>query len=107
MRISVVGLGPGPAEWLSRAALARLRLPGAAGFVPTRHFPDWPALRDGVDWRSFDDVYDRAASLTEVSASIAAALLGSAADDVVYAVPGDGALGEDVLGPLRATGATV
>ena len=40
MRVSVVGLGPGPVDWVPPAALGRLRLAGARVFVRTRFFPN-------------------------------------------------------------------
>src|SRR5579859_965544 len=106
MRVSVVGLGPGPLDWITPAAVARLRLPKARVFVRTRFFPGLDALLAGVDWSSFDDVYDAASSLSEVQSEIASRLLG-AGDEVVLAVPGDGVLGEALLARLRDGGATL
>jgi tetrapyrrole methylase family protein / MazG family protein len=106
MRVSVVGLGPGAADWISPAAVARLRLPQARVFVRTRFFPGLERLLDGVQWSSFDELYERAASLDEVQTAMLERLL-AAGDEVVLAVPGDGALGEAVLGRLRAGGATL
>jgi tetrapyrrole methylase family protein/MazG family protein len=99
-RITVVGLGPGPAAWLTNAAAERLR--GPRVFARTRHHP---ALH-GVECSSFDDIYDRASSLDVVYAEIADRLLAEA-DDVVLAVPGDGLLGEALLAELRTRGATL
>src|ERR687888_238943 len=96
MRVSVVGLGPGPAEWISPAATSRLRIPGARVLLRTRFFPDVDQLLEGVPWESFDDVYERAESIAEVHEAIVRRLL-EASDQVVYAVPGDGALGEAVV----------
>jgi tetrapyrrole methylase family protein / MazG family protein len=106
MRVSVVGLGPGPADWLTGAAIARLRSPGANVFFRTRFFPSIAELTNGLAWESFDAVYDQAASLDEVHAAIAQRLLG-AGEDVVLAVPGDGTLGEALIGTLRQAGAVV
>lgn len=106
MRISVVGLGPGPREWITYAALSRLRQPNARVFARTHLFQGLPELLDGVQWESFDDVYQTAESHDQVNAVIADHLLaGDGA--VVLAVPGDGTLGEAVLGLLRAAGAVV
>jgi tetrapyrrole methylase family protein/MazG family protein len=125
MSVSVVGLGPGPLEWISPAASARLRLPGAQVFVRTRFFPNLDRLLEGVEWQSFDDLYERAESLAEVEAAMAERLLAaarsaagttpvsdsaapeSALGEVVLAVPGDGILGEAILRRLRDCGATV
>src|SRR5689334_23326763 len=106
MRVSVVGLGPGPREWITPAAEARLRLPNARVFARTRLFPGLPELLRGVAWSSFDDIYESAPTLNEVHETIAARLL-AAGDEVVLAVPGDGVLGEAVLNHLHASGATI
>jgi tetrapyrrole methylase family protein / MazG family protein len=108
MRVSVVGLGPGPAEWVTPAAKARLRLPGARVFVRTRFFPNIEQLLEGVEWQSFDDLYERADSLQDLHTAMAERLLDTGdSGEVVLAVPGDGALGEAVLDRLRQGGAVV
>lgn len=116
MRVSVVGLGPGATDWVTPAALARLRLPGARVFVRTRFFPNLEQLLDGLSWQSFDDLYERAESLQDVQATMTECLLEAGrvgvsavggAGEVVLAVPGDGAMGEAVLDRLRAGGAIV
>ena len=106
MRVSVVGLGPGPSEWITQAALARLRLPGARVFARTRLFPNLDRLLDRLSWESFDELYESAESLEEVTRVMVARLL-SAGDEVVLAVPGDGLVGEAVVDRLRAGGAEV
>jgi tetrapyrrole methylase family protein / MazG family protein len=105
MRITVVGLGPGPADWLSAAAVGVLRRPGALVFARTALHPALKAL--DVRCESFDAVYDRASTLEEVHAAIAERLLGASADEVALAVPGDGMLGEALLDRLRGGGAEV
>src|SRR5437588_10690502 len=70
MRVSVVGLGPGPLEWITPAAAARLRLPGARVFVRTRLFPNLELVLDGVAWQSFDDLYEQAESLADVQVAM-------------------------------------
>src|SRR5260221_7410085 len=107
MRISVVGLGPGPLDWVPPAALARLRLPGARAFVRTRFFPNLERLLEGVEWQSFDDLYERSESLADVEMAMAERLLEAAEGDVVLGVPGDGVLGEAVLTTLREGGGVV
>jgi tetrapyrrole methylase family protein / MazG family protein len=100
MRLSVVGLGPGPREWITPAAASRLKMPDARVFARTRFFPSLSDLLAGVAWSSFDDVYESAAALEEVNARIAAELL-AAGEEVVLAVPGDGVLGEALLSRLQ------
>jgi tetrapyrrole methylase family protein / MazG family protein len=106
MRVWVVGLGPGPADWITPAARARLRAPGAHVFARTALFPALPDLLHDIAWTAFDDVYQSASTLEEVHVSIASRLL-AAGDDVVLAVPGDGVLGEAILTRLLSAGAAV
>ncbi|HLZ28553.1 MAG TPA: nucleoside triphosphate pyrophosphohydrolase [Chloroflexota bacterium] len=106
MRVSIVGLGPGPADWVTGAAIARLHLPGAGVFFRTRLWPGLGELMHGRAWESFDELYERAASLEDVHTAMAERLLDAGAE-VVLGVPGDGALGEAVLDRLRAGGAVV
>ena len=54
MRVTVVGLGPGPADWVTAAASARLHEPDARVFVRTRVFPSLGHILAGVTWESFD-----------------------------------------------------
>jgi tetrapyrrole methylase family protein / MazG family protein len=104
LRLTVVGLGPGHAEWVSSAAIARLRAAHARVFARTRLHPALQAL--GIECESFDALYEQAGSLNEVDVAIAQRLL-EAGKEVVLAVPGDGVLGEAVLRRLRAADATV
>jgi tetrapyrrole methylase family protein / MazG family protein len=101
-----VGLGPGAADGVTGAAIARIRVPGARVFARTRFLPGLGELLSGLAWASFDELYEQAASLEDVHAAMAERLL-AAGDEVVLAVPGDGALGEAVLDRLRARGAVV
>ena len=101
MRVSVVGLGPGPIDWITPAARSKLRLPGARVFVRTRLFPGLDGLLQSLTWESFDMVYETAASLDEVHAGILQRLL-AGGDEVVLAVPGDGVIGEAILKIGRA-----
>jgi len=59
---------------------------------------------EGVTWESFDALYEEAQSLDDVHTQMAQRLL-DAGPEVVLAVPGDGTLGEVVLGHLRQGGA--
>jgi len=106
MRVSVVGLGPGPLTWITGAAMDRLRTPGARVFVRTRFFPNIDQVLADLSWESFDELYETSASLDEVNRRMADGLLASG-DDVVLAVPGDGTLGEALLERLRDAGAHV
>jgi tetrapyrrole methylase family protein/MazG family protein len=102
--ICVVGLGPGPADWVTPAATQRLRAPGAKLFVRTRYWPGLDVIFKGLEWTSFDELYERAQSLEQVQEEMATRLL-AAGEEVVLAVPGDGTLHEAILGRLRVAGA--
>jgi tetrapyrrole methylase family protein/MazG family protein len=93
-------------DWITPAALARLQTPDARVFVRTRFFPGLAGLLEGVVWTSFDEVYESASTLAEVDTTIAERLL-TAGDDVVFAVPGDGVLGEAIHSRLLDSGASV
>jgi tetrapyrrole methylase family protein/MazG family protein len=100
MRVTVVGLGPGPADLLTGAAVRALQQSRVVARTRLH-----PAL-DALDVESLDDVYDQAVSLADVETGLVERLLG-AAGDVVLAVPGDGLLGESVVQRLRDEGAQV
>jgi len=102
MRVTVVGLGPGPADLLT---LAASRLLGQSDVPVVARTRFHPAL-DGLNVSSLDDVYDAASSLAEVDALLVQRLL-AVGSDVVLAVPGDGVLGESMVRSLRAAGASV
>src|SRR2546425_10527979 len=89
MGASVVGLGPGPSEWISSAAMARLHTPGAHVFARTRFFPHLAQVLSGLDWESFDQLYETAESLDQVHREIAERLV-AAGDVGVLAGPGAG-----------------
>src|SRR3712207_77158 len=105
-RLTVVGLGPGPLEWVTAAARERLRTPGPPVFARTRLHPALDGLLEGVAWHSFDHLYEASASLDEVGSAMVEHLL-AAGGDVTLAVPGDGMLGEALLARLRERGARV
>lgn len=104
MRLTVVGLGPGPVEWVTPAAVAALRASNARVFVRTRFHPAVDELLCNVDYESFDALYEQAATLEDLFEQMVRMLL-AAGDRAVLAVPGDGAMGESVLERLRAADA--
>jgi len=97
-RVVVVGLGPGGADLLLPAG------PAARRFVRTSRHPAVADLAaEGVEFESFDAVYDSAAALAEVYETIAARLTAAAdGGDVCFAVPGSPAVGEQSVALLRA-----
>jgi tetrapyrrole methylase family protein/MazG family protein len=99
-RVVVVGLGPGDVDLMTAGTIDTI---GAASrrFVRTTRHPAAAAVPDA---RSFDDVYERAASMEEVYETIVAELV-DAADahgEVLYAVPGSPAVAERTVELLRA-----
>ncbi len=107
-RVIVVGLGPAGPDLVTAAARDAIAgVPGARRFVRTRRHPsagaDGPV---GPDATSFDAVYDEAATLEEVYATIAARLHDAALDGtggaVLYAVPGSPLVAERTVDLLRA-----
>ena len=104
-RVVVVGLGPGGADLLLPAGRAAfLAVPAARRFVRTSRHPAVADLAaEGVEFESFDAVYDSAAALAEVYETIAARLTAAAdGGDVCFAVPGSPAVGEQSVALLRA-----
>jgi tetrapyrrole methylase family protein/MazG family protein len=102
-RVVVVGLGPSGADLLVPAARAAIeRIP--TRFVRTARHPTVDDLaRDGVTFRSFDEVYDAARSIDDVYPAIADALAEAAERDgeVLLAVPGNPAVAERTVTLLR------
>lgn len=98
--VVVVGLGPAGPELLTAATRAVVeRVP--CRFVRTARHPAASAVSPAV---SFDDVYDRAATLDEVYARIVDALVEAADEhgEVLYAVPGSPLVAERTVVLLRA-----
>ena len=100
MGITVVGLGPGNARFLTRAAWDILSQADTVYCRTARH----PAVADlpaSVVHHSFDAIYDSADSFETVYDSIVAKLLQLAqTGDVVYAVPGHPFVGESTVTKL-------
>ena len=101
--ITVVGLGPGDPEALTRAAEAALRS-GAPVHLRTSVHPTVRALEArGLVFTSHDERYRTAGDFDAVYAGIVAELLaGGAKGDIVYAVPGHPLVGERTVRMLLA-----
>jgi tetrapyrrole methylase family protein/MazG family protein len=103
--ILVVGLGPGRPEHLTQAA-ARALATADTVWVRTDRHPAVAAIPPGVTLRTFDSVYEAHDTFAAVYEAIVAALLDAAAQGpVVYAVPGDPAVGETSVRLLRPAAA--
>jgi len=99
-RVVVVGLGPAGPELVTQQALTEIARVGRRFIRTTRH----PSASVAGDATSFDDVYEREASLDAVYARIVDALVEAAGDhgEVLYAVPGSPLVAERTVDLLRA-----
>jgi tetrapyrrole methylase family protein/MazG family protein len=98
--VVVVGLGPAGPELLTRAASEAIARIPERYVRTTRH----PAAAAVPGAHSFDEVYERAASIDEVYAEIADALAEAAREsgEVLYAVPGSPLVAERTVELLLA-----
>ncbi len=96
--ITVIGLGPGAPELLTRAAWDTLSQTDVVWLRTARH-PVVPYLPQGPVVHSFDDLYEKADSFENVYAAIVEKVLelGSRQEGVVYAVPGHPLVGESTV----------
>ena len=105
-RVVVAGLGPaGPGHITAATAKAVARIP--VKFVRTTRHPAAAGLTERGA-RSFDDLYERAATLQEVYEGIVEVLVAAADEapdgEVLYLVPGSPAVAERTVELLRADG---
>jgi len=92
--LTIVGLGPGRADDLTRRAWRALES-AAVVYLRTSRHPCVPELPTGPVYHSFDALYEQSTTFADVYAAITAQVLdAAAAGPVVYAVPGDPLLGE-------------
>lgn len=93
--ITIVGLGPGDPGLLTKAAWDLLHAADEL-YVRTDQHPTLVSLPAGLALHSFDAIYNRAEDFAAVYQQIAAEVirLGSRPQGVIYAVPGDPAVGE-------------
>lgn len=102
MTLTILGLGPGSADDLSRRAWRTLEQARLV-YLRTERHPCVPDLPTGPQYRSFDALYEQHDEFPAVYAAIVAALLNEAAQgDLVYAVPGDPLVGETTTRLLLA-----
>jgi tetrapyrrole methylase family protein / MazG family protein len=101
--ITIVGLGPGDPQLLTRAAWEALSQAEEV-WLRTRHHPAVAAL-PADRLHSFDDLYETAPDFERVYDAIVERLtvLGRRPHGVVYAVPGDATVGEASAHRLLAT----
>ena len=99
-QVVVVGLGPGRPGLITSEALAAIEATPVRWLRTSRH----PSAAAVSGARSFDHLYDSAATLEEVYAGIVDALVESARNEgcVLYAVPGSPNVAEHTVELLRA-----
>ena len=101
-RITVVGLGPAGADFMLPAADHAIRT-ATKRFVRTARHPAVDDLAlDGIDFESFDYLYEGGDNFDVVYEAIVATLIEAAQfGDVVYAVPGNPVVAERTVVLLR------
>lgn len=101
MALTIVGLGPGSADDLTRRAWNALEHAQTV-FLRTREHPCVPEL-PVKSFTSFDDIYNRTPNFDEIYGEIASTVIDAAKTaDVVYAVPGDPLVAEESVTRLIA-----
>ncbi|MBX3062950.1 MAG: nucleoside triphosphate pyrophosphohydrolase [Anaerolineae bacterium] len=106
MSITILGLGPGDPELLTRKAW-RILSEGTEIFLRTARHPGVEALPSSV-YHSFDDLYDKAQDFDSLYQQIAEQVvaLGKRDQGVIYAVPGHPLVGESTVTRILALAQT-
>ena len=105
MTITIVGLGPGDADLITRQAWHLLSAADTV-YLRTRRHPAVDGLPAHLRRHSFDDIYDIADDFAAVYRAIAGEVLRLGADgDVVYAVPGHPYVGEATVAAITRVAA--
>jgi tetrapyrrole methylase family protein/MazG family protein len=101
VKITIVGLGPGPYTLLTREAATLLEETPKVWLRTSRH-PTVQQFPPSVKWESLDYVYDRCESFDRLYRELAAEVLAIAKREgnLVYAVPGDPTMAEDSVREL-------
>src|SRR5688572_12632077 len=101
MAITIVGLGPGSADDITRRVWQAIETAETVILRTSRH-PCVPDLPAGPKIIACDDLYETHAAFADVYDAIVARVISTAAaGDVVYAVPGDPMIGEATTAKLR------
>jgi tetrapyrrole methylase family protein/MazG family protein len=110
--ITIVGLGPGDPEHLTREAWTLIQSASEI-YLRTRQHPVVPALPSDIKIHSFDAIYEEASSFEAVYTAIIEKILelGQRKQGVVYAVPGHPFIAEstgpEIVRRARAAGTPV
>ena len=104
--VTVVGLGPGDPDLLTRRAYEVLKERGEV-YLRTGNHPAAAGLPEGTRVETFDGLYEQADDFEAVYAGIVKRLMELARrpTGVVYAVPGDPTVGEATVPALRQAAA--
>jgi tetrapyrrole methylase family protein/MazG family protein len=106
MTLTILGLGPGSADDLTRRAWAALEKAHLVLLRTVEH-PCVPHLPQNAEHRSFDEVYESTGDFKQIYATIVQRVLEAARQgNVVYAVPGDPLVGEATVKMLLAQAET-
>ncbi|MBI5668734.1 MAG: nucleoside triphosphate pyrophosphohydrolase [Chloroflexi bacterium] len=101
MTLTIVGLGPGDIDDLSRRAWRVLKQAKTVYLRTERHNCVACLPQNGIAYHNFDHLYDTIDRFEDVYAEIAREVLDAARQgDVVYAVPGDPLVGESTVTQL-------
>jgi tetrapyrrole methylase family protein/MazG family protein len=105
-KIWIVGLGPGEEKWLPQANLDILKRLRPVYLRTAQHPLARRLIEQGVEFRSFDSVYEEEPTFEEVYRHIVDRLTAEAryAGQVVYAVPGHPLVAEDTVRRLVELG---
>jgi tetrapyrrole methylase family protein/MazG family protein len=103
MTLTIVGLGPGELDDLSRKAYRTLKQAKTIYLRTSQHGCVSCLPQNGVAYHSFDELYESIDQFEQVYAAIVERLMTAAKKgDVVYAVPGDPLVGESTTTRLLA-----
>ncbi|MFZ4814809.1 MAG: nucleoside triphosphate pyrophosphohydrolase [Phototrophicaceae bacterium] len=101
MALTIIGLGPGAADDLTRRAWHALERAETIYLRTSRH-PCVPALPNPQRHIALDGIYESEVAFAQVYARISQTVIAAAAQaDVVYAVPGDPTVAESTVVQLR------
>lgn len=106
--ITILGLGPGRADLLTREAWEALSS-ATEIYARTARHPTLAGLPPTITIHSFDGIYDSTEKFEDVYAQIVERVieLGRRAGGVVYAVPGHPAIGESTVEQIRKRAAEI
>lgn len=103
-KITIVGLGPGAPEQLTREAW-RVLSEAEVVWLRTVHHPVTSHLPQTVKLQAFDDYYEEAETFESVYTAIAEKIISlSKEEDVIYAVPGHPLVGESAVRQILEQG---